>query len=532
MYISENPLLNDPARIWKAWFQPGSFVEYYPLEQTVQYVQWRLWGDDTLGYHLTNVFLHVLNALLVWKLLSKFGLRSAWLGGLLFAVHPTMVESVAWISELKNTLSLPPFLLSLCFWIDYEEKGRGRDYAAALALFILSMLCKISVAPFFAVILLYAWWKRGRIGWRDAAAATPFLVVALFLVYIAYISTIWYCQTQSKVPDVPHVGGFLFRLALAGQILSFYFVKCVWPAELTSFYPQWEVDPASPVQFLPLLIFAAVFFCLWRKRQGWGRHVLLGLGFFILILGPFLGFIPVTYLSFTWVMDHYLYIPIIGIIGIVVAGIDDLSAKLGPSFRMVRLIVLTLVVTILAFKSHGYASVFSDDETFWTYAGEHNPQAWGPPSNLGELYLKLNQPARAMQEYETAIRLKPELVPDYIGLATAYLQMGRIAEAANPLIEALKIDPGAPEPNNNLALILDHLGRTDEAISHLQRALKTKPLYLDAHNNLGHIFFETGRANEASEQFQLALQIDPFNATALAGLAALQKPGPSPAVHP
>ena len=127
MYLSQNPLLHDPARLWKAWFQPGSFIEYYPLEQTVQWVQWQLWGNDTFGYHLTNVCLHLLGAFLVWRLLSKFGLRLAWLGGLIFAIHPMMVESVAWISELKNTLSLPPFLLAMCAWIDYEERGRKQD---------------------------------------------------------------------------------------------------------------------------------------------------------------------------------------------------------------------------------------------------------------------------------------------------------------------------------------------------------------------------------------------------------------------
>ena len=123
-YVTQNALLHDPARLWKIWFAPGSLIEYYPLEATLQAIQWHLWHYATLGYHLTNVILHLIGALLVWKLLSKFGLRFAWLGGLLFAIHPTAVESVAWISEFKNTLSLPPFLLArlnLLAW----RKGRA-----------------------------------------------------------------------------------------------------------------------------------------------------------------------------------------------------------------------------------------------------------------------------------------------------------------------------------------------------------------------------------------------------------------------
>jgi hypothetical protein len=171
MYVSQNPLLNDPAHLWKTWFQPGRFIEYYPIEQTVQWVQWQLWGNYTLGYHLTNLGLHLLSAFLVWRLLGKLGLQFAWLGGLIFAIHPMMVESVAWISELKNTLSLPPFLLAMCAWIDYEERGRRNDYLRALAFFLVSMLCKIGVAPFPVIILLYAWWKGGGLAaviWRPA----------------------------------------------------------------------------------------------------------------------------------------------------------------------------------------------------------------------------------------------------------------------------------------------------------------------------------------------------------------------------
>src|SRR5271170_4808966 len=131
LYVTQNVLLNDPARLWKIWFAPGSLIEYYPIEASAQAIQWRLWHMDTLGYHATNLLLHLASALLVWRLLGKFGLRLAWLGGLIFAVHPVQVESVAWIAELKNTLSLPPLLLAMCAYIDYEERGKKRDYFLA-----------------------------------------------------------------------------------------------------------------------------------------------------------------------------------------------------------------------------------------------------------------------------------------------------------------------------------------------------------------------------------------------------------------
>ena len=171
--VLNNPLLSDPDRLWKAWFEPGSFIEYYPIEQTVQWIEWQFWGTEPMGYHVVNVVLHMVSALLVWRLLHKLGLRLAWLGALIFAFHPANVESVAWLSELKDTLSMPPFLFALLAWIDYEDRHRQRDYFITLGLFSLALLCKISMAPFCAFIPLYAWSKRGRLrveGLRRRAA--------------------------------------------------------------------------------------------------------------------------------------------------------------------------------------------------------------------------------------------------------------------------------------------------------------------------------------------------------------------------
>ena len=211
LYLPQNPLLNDPERLWKLWFAPGHVLDYYPIEATVQWVQWQLWGQNTFGYHVTNVALHIVNALLVWRLLGKFKLRLAWLGGLLFLVHPVQVESVAYISELKNTLSLSPFLLAMGAWIDYEERQQTRDYALALGLFLVAMLCKISMAPFPVVILLYAWWKRGRVGTQDLKQSAPFFLISLALGVMTILSGIWYRQLHLEPEEIVPLGGLALR---------------------------------------------------------------------------------------------------------------------------------------------------------------------------------------------------------------------------------------------------------------------------------------------------------------------------------
>jgi Tfp pilus assembly protein PilF len=510
MYLSHNPLLNEPGRIWKAWFQPGSFIEYYPLEQTIQWMQWQLWGNNTFGYHFTNVCLHLLSAFLVWRLLSKFGLRLAWLGGLIFAVHPMMVESVAWISEFKNTLSLPPFLLAMCAWIDYEDLGRPRDYFLALALFLVAMLCKIGVAPFPVIILLYAWWKRGRIRWRDGLTCAPFFAISAVLALLSTWSAIWYMQSLAKEMAVVENGGFISRLALSGQTLSVYFVKCFVPIDPMPIYPQWILDPSSPIQFLPWIVGAAVIYWLWRRRRSWGRHVLLALVFFILTLAPFLGFVSVSYLSFTWVMDHFLYLPIIGLIGIVVAGVEDVDARLATSIHPVSTGILTVLMALLAFESHWYTSAFTGDETFWTYTVERNPEAWLAHNNLGKILLvTAGKPEQARKHFETVIRLKPELAEGYCNLGTALVQLGQIPEAVEAFNQSLKRDPYSPEANNNIGIILAQKGHIDEAISHFARALYKNLRYTEAHNNMGNALLLSGRIPDAIEQFRAAIQSDP-----------------------
>jgi len=511
VYISQNQLLKEPDRLWKAWFEPGSFIEYYPIEQTVQWVQWQSWGEDTLGYHLTNVFLHLLGSFLVWRLLSKLGLRLAWLGGLIFAIHPMMVESVAWISELKNTLSVPPFLLAMCAWIDYEEHGKPRDYFLALGLFLLAMLCKVGMAAFPAVILLYAWWRRGRIGPRDFFACAPFLFITAILVSINIWSGSLFIQAQMNNPYSVGVDGFFPRLVLAGQILSFYFAKCFWPFFQVIYYPKWNVDASQPLQYLPLLVMAVVVCYLWWKRRTWGRHVLLGLGFFTLVLSPFLGFIDSSYMTYTWTMDHFLYIPLIGIIGVVVAGIEDLDAQLAPAMHPFSSGLLTVLMGLLALESHWYNAAFTSDETFWNYVIDRNPAAWSAHENLGKVLLQENEPELAKQQFFIAILQRPDISDPYRDLASAYMELGQNAEAIAALQLGMKKDPDDPLLHNNMGIMLDEAGKLTEAQGEFESALRRRPLYLDAHNNLGHVLLQLGHIPEAIGQFRASLQIDPWD---------------------
>ena len=527
LYLTKNPLLADPARLWKAWFVPGSFIEYYPITQTVQWVQWQVWHGQTLGYHVTNVLLHAAGALLVWRLLAKLGLRYAWLGGMLFAVHPAHVESVAWISEIKNTLSLPPFLLVMCAWIDFEDGKQPRDFWTAFVLFVVAMLCKITMAPFAFLILLYAWWKRGRVSWADVKAAALFLAVAIVL------SALTIHAGQSYRSDVildvgePAAGGpasLMEKLALAGSSLAYYLGICLWPVNLLPAYAKWPIDPPSPSLYLPWLILAALVIWAWTMRRTWGRHVLLGLGFFLLFLAPFLGFHWVSYMVFTWVMNHFLYLPCIGLVGIVVAGLEKALELAPKEARPVALVAAGVVVALLAMGAQRYAALYRDVGTLWGYAVQRDPKSFAAQNQFGVVLENRGDVAGALEYFRRAVALQPGTPQAILNVGCMLLESGHPAEATDQFRQALKFAPGYALAHYNLGAALANAGHLDEAIAEYQQSLRLQPMDSEAENYLALTLLQAGRKDEALAHFARAVRISPGYAVAEFdwGLALLQ----------
>jgi Tfp pilus assembly protein PilF len=519
-YITNQPLLHDLSGLGKFWFQPGSWVEYYPIEETLLWIEWHLFGTDTLGYHLVTVALHLIDALLVWRLLHKLGLRKAWLGGLIFAVHPACVDSVAWIVETKNTLSLLPFLLAMGAWIDYEERHSPQDYILALALFLVAMLCKITMAPFPFIILLYAWWKRRRIAWSDVTASAPFLAVSLVLSWLTIACGAWYNQNMHRISDGVPVVTYPGRVALAGQSLAAYFAHCFWPVHLLPVYPQWRVDPSAPLQFLPWLVFAGVLYFLWRKRAGWGRHVLLGLGFFVILLAPFLGFTIVSYMDFTWIMDHFLYIPLIGTIGLVIAALGSIEDQVPAASRPALTGLTTALIALLAFESRGYAVAYTDEATLWGYTVEHNSQNWMAQDNLAKALLLLNRPHEAVPHFEVALQLRPNRSQTHLNFGRALVQMDLVDQGIGEYDRALRLNPTDPDVYNQKGVALLQSGRIPEALAQFDQATKLRPNYATALNNRGIALAQTGRLAEALESFNAALRIAPDDVSSLDNLGS------------
>jgi len=601
--ITNNFALRDRAGLAKIWFSPAG-LDYFPLKTTLQWAQWHLWQARPAGYHATNVALHLLSAYLLWRVLVQLGIRLAWLGGLIFAIHPLAVESVAWISELKNVLSLPLLLLAMIFWIRWSELPPTRSfdsdgkktrttfpmkriggnplhlqsspnearsgqhvppfYFLSLFCFVASMLSKSSVVMFPLVLLLYAWWKRGRVARSDWIATIPFFAVSLVLGLV----TVWF-QVHRAIADPGGVSDGLFvRLAVAGLAAAFYFFKSVWPVGLLPIYPRWEVSPVSLWEFWPWVAVAIATILIWRwselpltrsfgsdgektrttfpmkrirgnplhlqspnanqARSGQHappaivRHLVFGLGFFLINLLPVLGLFPMAYQRISWVADHFAYLPLVGLVGVAAAAISNFEFRI-PKFGS---IVIAALLAALAISSRHYARIFQNEKTLWTYTLSRNPQAWIGYNNLGIVVQAEGRKEEAIGLYEQALRLRPDFAEAHNDLGIALAEKGRLQESLEQYERAIRSEPNFADAYNNEGNLLLRIGRIREAIEYFARALRINPDFAEAHNGMGNGMAQAGRPNDAIPQYEAALRLRPDFPEARSNLgAALARAG-------
>jgi tetratricopeptide (TPR) repeat protein len=249
------------------------------------------------------------------------------------------------------------------------------------------------------------------------------------------------------------LGGFLSRLACAGTSMVFYFSKCVLPVELSPIYPQWRVNPPALWQVIPWLALGVAIGWLWTKRHGWGRHALFGFGFFLLNLAPFVGFRAISFMRFGWVMDHFLYIPILGLLGLTVAALGQLEERLSASARPWARGGLAVVAVLLAFGSHRYAKIYNNSEALWTYTIQRYPDVWPAHNDLGNALADAGRLSEAKEQYEAALRLNPGYPEAHNNLGNIFARMGRLSEAIDEYEQALKFCPDLASAQDNLAKV-------------------------------------------------------------------------------
>jgi tetratricopeptide (TPR) repeat protein len=590
------------AGLWRIWFEPGATQQYYPLTHTSFWLDYHLWGLHPMAYHAENILLHAISAVLVWRILGRLGVRGAWLGAALFAVHPVCVESVAWITERKNTLAGVCFLASVLaaieFWLPAQNPeperhrpvgahtknklgkrgslspqewpsiengaavsaketevskqifGPWKFYWLALAFYLCALASKTATVGLPGVILLLAWWKRGRFVMKDGILLVPFLALGLgmALITISIEHRLMLIGANAEEWDF----SLAQRCLIAGRALWFYLGKLFWPHPLMFVYPRWELETAPWPGYVAVATAVAGFLWLWRNRRGWGRPVLAAAGYFIILLFPVLGFFNVFFFRYSFVCDHFQYLAAIGPLAGAAAGITLGMGRLTKEQPLLKPALGGAVLFVLGGLTWRQTAVYHDLETLWRDSLARNPAAWMAHDNLGTYLSQAGRFEEADTHYRRAIQLRPndhvacynlglesamqgnlDQAAQYFaktlaicpGYALAHYQLGNVLtrqgkldEALREYTTALQANPGLALGHFNLAALLARKGDLDAAIREYSETSRLDPDFASAPFGLGNVLAGKGKLNEAVEAYTRALEIQPAYAAAHAGL--------------
>jgi tetratricopeptide (TPR) repeat protein len=533
-------LFQNMSGLRSIWLYPAALQQYYPLSGTTFWLDYQLWNFWTTPYHVENVLLHALAALLFWRLLLRLDMPGAWLASALFALHPVMVESAAWITERKNVLSLVFYLGAFLAYLRYAQgmtdngcqvTGDKRQvtrkdsllsrvtrhpslfYGLAFVLFLCALLAKTTTFSLPAAILLIGWWQRGQVRWRaDVLPSLPFFALAFGLCAVTAWLEKHHVGAQGPEFDLT----FPQRCLVAGHAFWFYLGKLFWPAHLCFVYPRWQPNPGSVWQWLYPVTALGALFTLWLARGRIGRGPVTALLFYVGTLFPVLGFMNAYGMRYSFVWDHWVYLSALGIIALAAALVVRLAEFLrAPAVVYGFAAIVLPVFTLLTWRQAG---TYTDKETLWRKTLARNPDCSLAHNNLGVMLYYQGRKEEATEHYRKAIQTKPDYFDALYNLGIALADEDRYDEAIENYRATLRISPDFYPAMNSLGVALIARGRFDEAIKHFRRAIQISPNFSVAMNNLGNALAARGRFDEAIENYRQAIQVNPNYCEALDNL--------------
>ncbi|WP_428940899.1 tetratricopeptide repeat protein [Fontivita pretiosa] len=581
-HVVNNPLLRSWEGLQRIWFdilpRPSEYPlpQYYPMTHTSFWLEYRLWGLNPAGYHTVNVLLHVCSALLIWLILRKLDVPGSWLAGLIFALHPVNVESVAWISERKNVLSMLFFLSGLYVYLRYAGIIRGRDrlqdpapkpaaqtdetttsaptsiewftlpddpqrlYVLAWVLFACALFSKTITSSFPAVVLLIIWWKRRRITLSDIRPLAPMFAAGIAMGMLTTHMERWRVGVAMRPhyfdlapPELGALGELGARFIVAGKAVWFYVGKLLWPHPLIFNYPRWQIDATSAAQYLwpisALLVLVAVL-VLYRMRLV-PAGVVVALLYFGGTLFPAMGFVSVWPMQYSFVADHFVYLSSIGLIALA-AGV------LGRYLSLEALAGIGGLVGVLCFVlTFNHARVFSNLKTLWEDTLQKTDQkSWMAANNYGVWFLDhsgirdpYTRAEYAEMWFNKTLRLKPDHVRARLNLARVAIMRAELARAERARAAAATQQAAtqpvttqpAPTPPATTQLALSPEQYYEQALQYYRDAIAAEPAEVDAYYLYGELLRRLGRDDEAVEQFRRAIALYPRHGGAYEALGTI-----------
>jgi len=514
-YVTRNPLLTEPDGLRRIWFTAHKQSQYFPLTFTTLRFGYSLWGLNPVGYHALNIGLHCVNALLVWTVLRRLNVPGAWFAALIFAVHPVQVETVAWITELKNIQSTMFYLLAVLVWDKFVTTSSARArlfYALALLLHALALFSKTTACTLPAALVLVLWLRGQPITVHRIGQVLPFVVLGIGM---GLVSVWWEGHLGNYAVESGTGYTLLHRLLIATRALWFYAGKLVLPLNLTFSYPKWHINPVEPGQYIWLLGCITVALILWFKSRLVGPGVIAGVVFFVAALSPLLGFIWLYTFRYSFVADHYQYLACVGLLAPLIGAAARFTARLNSAVR--RMFGAALVLWLVMLTRH-QAHAYKDIESLWRDTLAKNPASWMAHNNLGLVLRAQGKLDAAETHYREALRLNPDYPEAWNNLGQIFDEIGQLDAAAQCYRRAISLKPNFAEALSNLGGVLTAKGELTEALVHLEKAVQLAPSLAEVHNNLANALRQIGRLDDAIKHYSIALELQPGNAKLYANL--------------
>jgi len=570
-YIEQNYQLHSPGGLERIWARPLSAEpQYYPVTHTTLWVEYHLWGAKPLGYHLDNILLHALGAVILWRILLRLEIAGAWAAAAVWAVHPMQVESVAWATERKNVLSGVLYFLAGWAYLRAcpfsnstptptlprstrggENAGGKAWYVASLLLFIAALLAKSVTSTLPGAILILCWWKRGRISVRDFLSVVPMLILG------GAMGSLTGWMEKHVVGAMGADFDFLTpvdRVCIAGRAFWFYLVKLFWPGRLMFIYPHWSVDPVQkPGWFVYPVAAIGLVWGLWLLRKRIGRGALAGVLFYGVTLVPAMGFVNVFPMRYSYVADHFQYLAGIGIIVVVVSGIAQVACG-APTHRAettgrgqggfprstrgwdkrmwaILSVIAAVVIASLCVASNLHARIFLDRKTLWGNTVAMNPGSAMAHNNYGAALVDAGDFAGAMGQFQIVIDRWP-LSADWTGVGEVYARQGDYLRARDFYLKAIDAEPVSDETvfrrlraGGEFQLGTAYQGLAEEfpadarkyrelAVEAYERATALYPEYEAPRINLAVTLIDLGEYSRAIGECEAILDVNPDSGAA------------------
>ena len=538
-YVSANRNLENIdglIRIWTAIGpEAGGTQQYYPLTHTTFWVENQLWGKTPIGYRIVNLILHGVSAILIWEILRRLAVPGAFVVSLVFAVHPIQVESVAWISERKNTLSLMLMLAFAFVYLVYAgvirsslglkfasllddqtaggqpqgngaaDIGRGQKWTLALAamLFMLALLSKTVACVAPAMLLMVLWWKR-RLSPSTGMPLLLLLVPGLAAAALTGFIERKYVGAVGSDFDL----GVVDRLSVAGSVTWFYVKQMLMPIQMSFLYTRWDPQPWMSLGLALAMAVAVVLFVMQRRI---GRGPVVGWLIFLAGIAPAMGFANVFPMRYSWAADHFAYVGSVGLIGLVVAAVA--SAVPVAKTRTAGMLA-GIVVTALGAHSWIHSHNFVSSADLFLDTLVKTPTAWMAHHNYGLEQVRLGTEAlRLAEAYEAeAKRLPGGALRDRTleGASEARQEFrAKYDRAKEAALKTIELRPSHAGAYHTLAIISLSEGDRPGAVAKLRKSTElwrtARDRYPQTYELLGKMLEEDGDTEGAIEALRGAI---------------------------